>query len=81
MRQREAREGRPGAVGVAEVPVVPARRGVARERRVRVLDLAEGLSVSPFVRVRRPAETAVGLLDDGGVRRRRDLEDVVGVEN
>ena len=41
VRQGEAREGRPGAVRVAEVPIVSARRGVARERRVRVLDLAE----------------------------------------
>ena len=54
MRQREAREGRPRAVRVAEVPVVPARRRVARERRVRVLDLAEGLRITALVGVRRP---------------------------
>ena len=81
VRQREAREGRPRPVRVAEVPVVPARRGVARERRVRVLDLAEGLSVAPFVRMCCSGEAAVGLLDDGRVGGGRDLEDVVGVED
>ena len=81
VRQGEAREGRPGPVRVAEVPVVPARRRVARERRVRVLDLAEGLRITALVGVRRPAEAAVGLLDDGRVGGGRDLEDVVRVEH
>ena len=67
VRQGEAREGRPRAVGVAEVPVVPARRGVARERRVRVLDLAERLGITALVWMCGPRQRAVGLLDDGRV--------------
>ena len=81
VRQREAREGRPGAVGVAEIPVVPTSCYITGQCRMGILDLAKRLGVATLVWMCRPRQGAVSFFYDCGVGRRRDLEDVVGVEH